>query len=69
MPYLFNIIAALLLTFFVANQQVIIKIDDQRKVEIKVKKDEIKLNKTSSHTSNRYANNEDTNSDHIEDFL
>lgn len=66
MPYLINLIFGLLLTFYVGQQQVTVKIDDDKKVQIKVKKDEKRLNKILSHSSNKYGNKDDG---HIEDFL
>ena len=65
MPYLINLIFGLLLTFYVGSQQITVKIADDKKVQIKVKKDEKRLNKSMVHTSNKYANNDDR---HIEDF-
>ena len=64
MPYLF--ILFLLLTFKLGDQDFTISIDDSLQVEIKVKKDEKRLNKILSHTSNKYGNKGDG---HIEDFL
>ena len=59
MPYLFNLIFALLLTFYVGNQQVMIQINDDQQVQIKVKKDQKRLNKSEVETSNIYANNKE----------
>jgi len=66
MPYLINLIFGLLLTFYVGSQQITVKIADDKKVQIKVKKDQKRLNKIFSRTSNKYGNSEDG---HIEDFL
>ena len=64
MPYLF--ILFLLLTFKLGDQDFTISIDDSLQVEIKVKKDQKRLNKIFSRTSNKYGNKDDG---HIEDFL
>jgi len=59
MPYLFNLLFALLLTFYIGDQQVLIQINDDRQVQIKVKKDQKRLNKVVCETSNTYANNKE----------
>jgi len=59
MPYLINLIFGLLLTFYVGSQQITVKIADDKKVQIKVKKDQKRLNKSEVETSNIYANNKE----------
>ena len=58
MPFL-KLFFILLLTFVVGESTVIIRVDDNKKIDIKVKKDENKLNKNPRQSSNRYANNKE----------
>ena len=58
MPFL-KLFFILLLTFVVGESTVIIRVDDNKKIDIKVKKDENKLNKNPPQSSNRYANNKE----------
>ena len=55
MPFL-KLFFILLLTFVVSDTTVIIRVDDNKKIDIKVKKDEKRLNKNPPQSSNRYAN-------------
>ena len=53
MPFL-KLFFILLLTFVVGESTVIIRVDDNKKIDIKVKKDEKRLNKNPRQSSNRY---------------
>ena len=58
MPFL-KLFFILLLTFAVGESTVVIRVDDNKKIDIKVKKDEKRLNKNPPQSSNRYANNKE----------